>query len=122
MPNKFIYVLENGSPDLSRWLHMSLRPEGACMLHLSDLCHPGRLSALTNVPCELSALKDAVERGALQITLPKGYLLLRRDEDVVHLEFRSEEDAGTVRVTLSAADVQARVNDLLEETRPVVTA
>jgi hypothetical protein len=121
MASNYIYVLEDNAYDYSRWLHITLRPENGCVLHLTDLCYPGRISSLGQVPCELLALRNAVDRGALQITLPRGYLLLRRDEEVVHIEFRSYDDEDACRVILRASDLQARVAALEEQSQTMVS-
>lgn len=112
MPNNFIYVIEEGAPDHSRWLNISLRPNGVVTFHLTDLCHPGMLSALTAVSCNISLAQSSLINGALQITVPTGYFLAQRDGDFVNVEFRSYEESTPCRVALSANEVLTRLETL----------
>jgi hypothetical protein len=113
MGGKLIYVREGGKPDLSRWLRVSSRGQDECILHLSDLCHPGLISALTSVVVPLSAFRKAVAGGALQATQPNGYVTIARRDDLVHLEFGSEGERPT-KVSVSASELQERLEAIGE--------
>lgn len=115
VPNRYIYVYTAGSEDPSRWLHLSLRRDGDCTLQLQDLCHPGKLSSLKSVACPLSYLQTALDRGPLQITTGTGYLLFRRVEETLHLEFRGFDDVLPTKVTLRMEDIRRRVENLAME-------
>jgi hypothetical protein len=112
MPNNFIYVVEEGAHDYSRWLNISLRPNGLVTFHLTDLCHPGMLSALTAVSCEIGLAQASLANGALQITLGNGYFLAQRDGDALNIEFRSYEETNPCKVMLRADEVNARLEAL----------
>ena len=112
MASKLAYVLEQGEVDLSRWLQISGRQNGMCMLHLSELCQPGRLSSLGNVMCDRDSLRAAAEGGTLQLTLRKGYVLIRRGESLLTVEFKSHDDATFTKVSLNPDDVLARLAEL----------
>ncbi len=116
MANNFIYVIEGGAHDYSRWLNISLRPRGMAMLHLSDLCHPGMLSNLSTAACDLSVLHASLSAGAMQITLPNGYLLAKRNEDLFEVEFKGLDDANPCRVSLRVDEVEKRLEDLKSQT------
>ena len=100
-----VYVWDGDTYDRSRWLAISHRPQGSCALNLVDLCHPGQSSTLHSAQCDFEALDVAVDRGALQLTLPKGYLLLCREEDAVTIEFKGNGDPRPTRVRVKAHDV-----------------
>lgn len=108
MTRSLIYVLEGGDRDYSRWLNMTCK-DGVVTLHLADLCHPGRVSALDKVPCELEALRDATIHGAVQITVPNGYLMYRRDGDRIEIEFKGHSDRSHCNVSVDASEVLTRI-------------
>jgi hypothetical protein len=112
VPNNLIYVLEDGAHDYSRWLKLSLRSGGVVILDLGDLCHPGMLSELKSVTCDLELIISSLATGALQVSVPNGYLLAARDGDVLSLEFKSYEDAQACRVVVSAQEVEQRLEAL----------
>lgn len=82
------------------------------MLQLADLCHPGQVTALGNVACDVDALKEAVAGSAVQVTTAKGYLLIRREEDRAVIEFKAREDAAVTKVEVDAAEVAHRLENL----------
>jgi hypothetical protein len=112
MPNKYIYVTQTGEKDYSRWLNVGVKPNGEATIYLSDLCHPGRLSALKSVACELSLLRDGLRTGAVQVVVEGGYFLARREGQSIQIEFRSLEDTGPTKVELIAEELMARLDDL----------
>ncbi|MEZ0327333.1 MAG: hypothetical protein ACAH95_15655 [Fimbriimonas sp.] len=112
MANNFIYVIEGGAHDYSRWLNISLRPRGIAMLHLSDLCHPGMLSNLTTAACDLDVLQTSLATGAMQITLSNGYLLAKRVDGLLEIEFKGHDDTSPCRVTLKVDEVEKRLEEL----------
>lgn len=109
MANDNVYVWDEGHYDHARWLRISHRVEDMCMLHLTDLCHPGKVTSRGNVPCSLAALEDAVERGALQLTQPMGYVVLRRQDDLVEMEFKGRDDQQETSVNFKAQDLIDRI-------------
>jgi predicted component of type VI protein secretion system len=70
------------------------------------------LSGLTNAACDLSTLQSSLAKGALQITLPNGYVLARRNDDLLDLEFKSHDDAAPCKVTLRVDEVENRLEEL----------
>ena len=112
MPNNLIYVYEDGAHDRSRWLSISLRPNGLAIFQLTDLCHPGMLSALSSVSCDVSLAHASLLNGALQITLPNGYFLAERNGEHLNIEFRSYEESTPFRVRLLAREVLDRLDAL----------
>lgn len=118
MPNRYIYVLQGGEYDYSRWLSLAVRPNGEATVYLSDLCHPGRVSALKSVNAPLELLLDGLQSGTVQIVAPNGYFLARRDEEKILIEFRSPEDAGPSKVEVRADEVLQKL-ELLRESVPV---
>jgi hypothetical protein len=122
MPGKYIYVIENGAPDYSRWLHITLRADRACMVHLSDLCHPGKLSSLTTIATDLDSLRSCGEHGAMQITLPMGYCVMRRDDNLIQIEFRGHDDDAPCRVAVGAEAFLKRIDELDRQATEATTA
>ncbi len=112
MPNNLIYVIEGGAHDYSRWLNISLRPRGMAMLHLADLCHPGMQSNLNSAACELEVLQTSLATGAMQITLKNGYILAKRNDHLLDLEFKGHDDSSPCRVTLRIDEVENRLEEL----------
>ena len=112
MPAKYIYVLQSGEKDYSRWLNVGVKPNGEATVYLSDLCHPGRISALKSVVCDLAFLRDGLQTGAVQIVTETGYFLARREGGSVLIEFRSSEDANTTKVEVLVDEVLQRLDDL----------
>jgi hypothetical protein len=112
VPNHYIYVQEEGRPDYSRWLNVTARPQGGCFIQLGELCHPGRLSKMTSFICDLVSLTSAAQRGALQVTVPKGYAIFRREDEFVHIEFRGYDDAAPSRVQILADELLDRLSSL----------
>jgi len=115
VPNKNIFVYLNGEYDLSRWLTLSLRGSGICVVQLTDLCQPGRPSSLTSFTCPLAYLRSTVQKGVYQTTTGLGYAQLRSVGKVVQLEFKGFEDASATKVDLLAEDLAARLLSLEEE-------
>jgi hypothetical protein len=110
VPSKNIYIWNEGEYDHSRWIALAMRGPETSVLHLTDLCQPGELSLLASVSCPTSYLRDVVVRGgSLQITLPTGFLLVRRKDDLLFLEFRGKDEISVVRATIKADDVLARI-------------
>jgi hypothetical protein len=95
---------------------MALGSDGKCHLLLTDLCQPGRLSALSAVACSLEHLSSVLTHGTLQITLHKGYVLMRSKGEVLSLEFRSHDDASPTRVNVSVASMRDRLAELQRTT------
>ncbi len=115
VPNSFIYVSENGAYDYARWLHISRRVEEQCILHLGDLCHPGRLSSLTTAASSLDDLRSLLRNGLLQITLGKGYVLMRVQDEDVHVEFRGHDDGAACRIGIKVEDLAKRIDTLAQQ-------
>jgi len=112
VPNTPIYIWIDGQYDLTRWLSLSRRGDGTCVMHLSDLCHPGKLSRLASVSFPMDYLKTAVAYGSLQITLATGFLLLRRSGSLLHLEFKSLEDLAPIKADIRIEDLNLRIDAL----------
>ncbi len=111
VPN-LIYIHSGGHYDRARWLAVETRGDGQAVLHLQDLCHPGRLSQLKTVTCPADFLAVALDRGTLQIATGTGYLLLRTLGEHVQLEFRGLDDVGTNKVTVLRDDLRARIETI----------
>gem|GEM_PF-3106648 len=112
MSNRYIYVFASGSVDRARWLHISRRENGNATLHLADLCHPGQVSSIGQVMCPWEFLLAALSRNTVQITAEKGYVVLRRNGDILSLEFRGTEDGAPCKVNVRVADVLERIASL----------
>ena len=115
VPNHLIYVQESGLSDFSRWLAVSLRGEGTAVLHLSDLCHPGRQTSIGNATTDLTLLREVLDSGALQLTTPRGYVLIGREGGHLAVEFKGHDDTGPTRVLVSVEDVRNRLDHLAEQ-------
>lgn len=105
MSHRQIRVWERGAYDQTRWLALSRHSNGQVTLHLADLCLPGKLSRMTSSTLPVDYLKSAIVYGAFQITTNAGYLLLRRSGECVQFEFKSIEDASSVKGFLLASDL-----------------
>jgi len=112
VPNSPIYVWINGGYDVTRWLSMSRRGNGTCVIHLTDSCSAGKVSRLTSVTLPVDYLKTAVTCGAFQITLSTGYLLIRRSGTTVHLEFKNFEDAGSTKADFAYDDFAKKIAEI----------
>jgi hypothetical protein len=112
MSNKFIYVVQGGEKDYSRWLNLGVKPNGEVTIYLSDCCHPGRVSALKSVTCDHTLLKDGLRTGAVQIVTSNGYFVARREDEWILIEFRSLEDNGPTKVDVTAREVLDRLEEL----------
>lgn len=120
--SNLIYVHSSGEYDRARWLSLQLRGDGQVVFHLQDLCHPGRLSPLSQVICPLDFVDIALDRGTLQVTTGNGYMLIRPFGDHLSVEFRGHDDVGTHKVSVLRADVRGRLAQLKEiaaQTLPV---
>lgn len=92
------------------------------MLHLADLCQPGKLSKLSSIQCPTAYVKNAVERGgSLQLTLAGGYVLIQRLDERVILEFRGREDHATTKASFKAQDFIAGIAALDEASQVALT-
>lgn len=115
MPFSKVFVWNSGEYDQTRWIGLGYRGAAACILQLTDLCPPGKVSRLTSVTVPTGYLKTALEQGAIQITLSTGHFLLQRDEDLLRVEFKGTEDGGTTRATFQATEVIDLLNHLESE-------
>ncbi len=115
MPNRYVYALSGGEPDMSRWLEIHSQGSDQCTVHLQELCLPGRPCGFTLVTCPLKFLHAAVQDGALQVSTREGYLLVRRDGDLATVEFRGRDDKGPIKASLRAVDLEQRIQQLCEE-------
>lgn len=120
MPNRFIYAFQAGGHDRSRWLTVTEKKNGDCVLHLQDLCMPGRVSVLSNVICPAEFLRSTVEGSALQITTGTGFLLLRQMGDLMNIEFRGLDDVVITKASVKTEELRARVKEILD--KPLVVA
>lgn len=121
VPHKNIYAIDENGRDLARWLRVTVAADGQILLRLQDLCHPGRVSRLSQVTCPASFVRLALDGSPVQITTGTGYLLLRRAEDELALEFRSLDDVSTTRVSVSAAEVCEQFETLVAATPELQT-
>ncbi len=112
MSNTRIYVQQENGIDLTRWLTFSRRGDGTCILHLTDLCLPGRVSKLTSVIVPINYLHTSLRGSAVQLTLSTGYFGLRRVDGMLVVEFRSKDDSHGVKVEVSAAEFDQRLRCL----------
>lgn len=117
--SNLIYVHSAGEYDRARWLHLDLRSDRQVIFQLQDLCHPGRLSPLTQVACPLDFVEIALDRGTLQVTTNGGYMLIRSSGEHLTVEFRGLDDVGTHKVNVLREDVRKRLVELAEQARRV---
>ena len=115
MPFSKVCVWNIGDHDRTRWIGLGYRGATACILQLTDICAPGKVSRLTSVTIPTGYLKTSLVQGALQITLPTGHFLLQRDEDLVRVEFKGTEDAGVTRASFRAEEFTALLTHLETE-------
>lgn len=110
-----IFFWKSGQYDHSRWISIANRGANNCVLQLSDLCLPGKVSRFSSVTCPTSYLKSAIMRGgSLQLTLPAGFLLIQRHDEVLNMEFRGVDDLATTKASFKVADFAARIAELEE--------
>jgi len=122
LPSNNIYLWKNGVYDHSRWISIATRGADTCVLLLTDLCQPGKVSLLTSVTCPTSYLKSSVERGgSLQLTLAMGFLLIQRSDETLSLEFRGSDDVISVKGNFRVADVLDRIAELELDGKVAVT-
>jgi len=109
VPTNKVYVWNGEGYDLTRWITIAYRGADSCILQLTDLCQPGKLSRFSSVNCAASYLRTAFAHGTLQITLSGGHLLLHREADLTHLEFRGKDDLSPIKATFLAKDLIERL-------------
>ncbi len=115
MPNRFIYVLLGEKKDLSRWLLLFRKPSGELVIHITDLCQPGRISSLEQCMCPLEYFSSVTNGGAVQITTSTGYFLARPIDETLHIEFRGLDESAPNRVVVDLDEVRARLDLLRKE-------
>ena len=109
MANDFIYVWSDSSYDYSRWLRVVPIEGDSFRVDLTDLCMPGRISALQDVIVPRTALESVLSNGALQISTGTGFFLMRQLGDVIALEFRDTDDETVCKARVRIADVREKI-------------
>ncbi|CAN5428842.1 hypothetical protein BH11ARM2_BH11ARM2_08690 [soil metagenome] len=101
---------DGGSADLSRWLRAARRGED-CVLYLTDLCIPGRLSSLRQVTLPLSAVTDALDGGDAQINLGGAFVALKGQGESVRIEFRGEGDVYPTVAEVPTSELRSALSE-----------
>ena len=107
MSSNKLFVWNGQSYDLTRWISIEKVDDHWCQIHLAELCLHAKVSCLTGAVCPFSYLATSLEFGALQITLVEGYVLLRRDRQLITLEFRGKYDDSSVTAPFVAQDLKS---------------
>jgi hypothetical protein len=102
-----VYVHRDGSYDRSRWLSVSWADRGTLVLELADLCQPGKVSGLARATLDVDLVRSALANGAVQLTNSLGYVLIRRTDELVGIEFRCHDDVSASRATVLCSDLEA---------------
>lgn len=101
---------------------MSKRGDGTCVLNLVDLCIAGKPSKMGSVTLPLDYLRTVIAGGALQLSLANGYVLFRRTNDDMHIEFKGVEDSSMTRATIGVKDLSARLDAIMEASESLMFA
>ena len=109
MPNQFIYAISDEGYDHSRWLNLSSAEGTNVCVELADLCMPGRVSGINHVFLPLDVLKGILLNGVVQVTKERGYVLLRRVDNALQIEFRGLDDLATCRASVKVDDCMNRL-------------
>jgi hypothetical protein len=105
-----IYIITDGTKDLSRWLEITCHGDSHVTLQLSELCQPGRPSSLKSATCPLPLLRRVTDLGGtVQITTSGGYLLVWAEGNLFNMDFRGHDDAQHTRCALNRDEVSERL-------------
>lgn len=111
VPSNHIYIWNDEGYDHSRWITIAHRGTESCVLHLTDICQPGKVSRLASVNCPQQYLQSVISAGgSLQLTLSTGFLLIQCHEDVVNIEFRGTDELSSIKASFKLADFEAALS------------